>query len=68
MSLDASAERIRLALDLFSAGEALMRQRLRRLHPAWSEAQLEDRVAEWLRERPGARNGDAAGRPTKRLG
>jgi hypothetical protein len=67
MSLDASAEKIRLALDLFATGEALMRQQLRRRHPDWTEAQLRRGLLEWLRERPGAENGDAAGRPTNRL-
>jgi hypothetical protein len=66
MSLDASAERIRLALDLFATGEALMRQRLRRLHPDWAEARLQQELMAWLRERPGAEAGDAQGRPTNR--
>ena len=67
MAADAAAIRFRLALDLFATGEALMRQRIRRLHPDWTEAQIEGRLAEWLRHRPGAENGDAAGRPTKRF-
>jgi hypothetical protein len=67
MSLDASAEKLRLALDLFATGEALMRQQLRRRHPDWTEAQLRQGLQKWLRERPGAENGDAAGRPTNRL-
>lgn len=67
MSLDASAERMQLALDLFASGEALMRQRLTRLHPDWTEARLHRELLAWLRERPGAEHGDAAGRPTNRL-
>ena len=63
MSLDASAQRVRLALDLFAAGEALMRQQLRRRHPEWTEAELRRGLLEWLRERPGAERGDAAGHP-----
>lgn len=63
MSLDVCAERIRLALDLFATGEALMRQQLRRRHPEWTEAELRRGLLEWLRERPGAESGDAAGRP-----
>lgn len=62
MSLDVCAERIRLALDLFATGEALMRQQLRRRHPEWTEAELRRGLLEWLRERPGAESGDAAGR------
>ena len=64
MGADAAAMRFRLALDLFATGEALMRQRVRRLHPDWSEAQIEGRMTEWLHDRPGAENGDAVGRPT----
>lgn len=63
MAADAAAIRFRLALDL-ATGEELMRQRIRRLYPDWTEAQIEGRMAEWLRDRPGAQNGDAAGRPT----
>ena len=61
MSLDVSALRIRLALDLFATGEALMRQQLRRRHPEWTETELRQGLLEWLRERPGAESGDAAG-------
>ena len=71
MSTEAAAFRLRLALDLFATGEALMRQRLRRLHSEWTEAEIERRVAQWLHERPGAQAGDAEGRPaapSKRLG
>ena len=63
MSGQTAAMRFRLALDLFSTGEALMRQRLRRLHPSWSEDRIEVEIGDWLRERPGAETGDAAGRP-----
>jgi len=63
MSGQIAAMRFRLALDLFSTGEALMRQRLRRSNPHWSEERIEDAIVKWLRERPGAEMGDAAGRP-----
>lgn len=63
MSGQTAAMRFRLALDMFSTGEALMRQRLRRLHPRWSEDRIEDGIRDWLRERPGAEAGDATGRP-----
>lgn len=58
-----AAERLRLALELFGAGEAVMRQNLRRKHPDENESQIEARLAAWLRERPGAEHGDAPGRP-----
>jgi hypothetical protein len=61
MSAD-PALRFRLALDLFDTGEAMMRQRLHRLHPDWTPAQIEGLVVRWLHERPGAEQGDAAGR------
>ena len=62
MASEAAARRFRLALDMFATGEALMRQRLRRLQPQWTEAQIEGAIGEWLRRRPGAEDGDAAGR------
>jgi hypothetical protein len=67
MPLVASSEKIRVALDLFATGEALMRQQLRRRHPEWTELRLEQQLQAWLRERPGAAEGDAVGRPTNRL-
>ena len=60
---DSPADRLRLALDLFAAGEAMMRQNLRRLHPDASEAEIERRLVAWLQERPGAEHGDANGIP-----
>lgn len=65
MALDhaAAARRLQVALDLFEAGVAMMRQKLRREHPDWSEAEVEARLSAWLQERPGAEHGDAAGRP-----
>ena len=61
--LEAAARRLRLALDLFRTGEEMMRQRLRREHPELSEREIERRLLEWLRERPGAEHGDAPGKP-----
>jgi hypothetical protein len=60
--LAAAARRLRLALELYEAGEAMMRQRLRREHPHLSEREIEARLMAWLMERPGAELGDAAGR------
>ena len=48
---------------MFATGEALMRQRLRREHPELTAGEIEDRLIEWLRVRPGAETGDASGRP-----
>ena len=58
-----AAERLRLAFDLFAAGEAMMRQNLRRRFPGASDREIEDHLLAWLAERPGAEHGDAAGRP-----
>jgi hypothetical protein len=58
---DAPARRLRLALDLFAAGEEMMRQVLRRRHPDLSDADIETRLVAWLHERPGAPFGDAPG-------
>jgi hypothetical protein len=57
-----SAERFQIALALFELGTRMLQQRLRRRHPHASEAQLDDLVATWLRQRPGAEHGDAEGR------
>jgi hypothetical protein len=61
---DAAAvtERFRVALDLFAAGEGMMRRRIRREHPELNAAAIEARLADWLRTRPGAEHGDAVGR------
>jgi hypothetical protein len=56
-------ERLRLAFDLHEAGVSMMRARLRREHPDASPEAIERLLGEWLRTRPGAPHGDAAGRP-----
>ena len=58
-----AAERLRLALEMFGAGEAMMRQKLRREHPDETDAEIEGRLIAWLQHRPGAEAGDAVGRP-----
>jgi hypothetical protein len=57
-----AAARLRLALDLFATGVALMRQNLRRRFPQASDAEIGRRLTAWLGERPGAEHGDAEGR------
>jgi len=59
----AAAQRLRLALDLFESGEAVMRQNLRRKFPEATEAEIEERLTNWLRHRPGAEQGDSSGKP-----
>ena len=57
-----SAAKLRLALDLFGSGVALMRCKLRRERPDADEAEIEQALTAWLRTRPGAEHGDAPGR------
>jgi hypothetical protein len=54
----AVAERLRSALDLMTAGTALMRQRIRREQPGLSADEVNARMLRWLRARPA----DAPGR------
>jgi hypothetical protein len=61
------AEKFRAALELHEAGVAVMRQNLRRRNPGASAAKIEELLSAWLRTRPGAEHGDAAGRPSSRL-
>jgi hypothetical protein len=57
------ARNLRLALELFEAGEALKRQSLRRAYPDATDAEIESMIVEWLHDRPGAPHGDCPGRP-----
>jgi hypothetical protein len=57
------AQRLRVALDLFELGEAMLRQRWRRVRPMASETEIEAAVAAWRTERAGAEHGDAPGKP-----
>ena len=57
-----AGESLRVALDLFDTGVALMLENLRRQYPQADEEELTRRLASWLRYRPGAEAGDADGR------
>lgn len=46
------ARGLRIAFDLFEAGEAIMRQNLRRRYPEASESEIEAKLIAWLRDRP----------------
>lgn len=63
---DIPAARLRMALELFEAGERLMRQNLRRRFPSASAEELDRKLVEWLRRRPGAEVADAEGRSIPR--
>lgn len=62
------AARLRIALELHALGEQMQRQRLRRERPAITDAELDDAIRAWLRERPGAEHGDAVGPRSARFG
>jgi len=55
-------QKMRVVCELFESGVELMRQNLRRRHPVESDLEIEARLVEWLRTRPGAEHGDAVGR------
>ena len=57
------AVKLRMALDLAEVAEKMLRQRLRRESPDTPDSEIEERVAEWYRRRPGAEFGDGQGRP-----
>jgi hypothetical protein len=58
-----ASQRFAMALELLEAGEAIMRQNLRRKFPGADEADIERRLREWRLSRPGAPDGDALGKP-----
>ena len=55
--------RLRLAVELCDFGIDLMRENLRRDNPTATEPELDVLLAAWLRQRPGAEDGDAEGVP-----
>lgn len=59
------AQRLRLALDLFDAGESMMRQTFKRRYPSDSVEEIETRVNLWLSDRPGAPIGDSSGQAVR---
>jgi hypothetical protein len=61
------AEKLRAALELHEVGVELMGQNLRRRHPDASDETIEQLLTDWVRTRPGAEHGDAAGRPSTRI-
>jgi Rv0078B-related antitoxin len=63
MDPELAARRFRTTLALFEAGVSMMRQNLRRRFPEASEEEIQARLTEWLRHRPGAEHGDCTGRP-----
>jgi len=60
-----AGERIEAALELFDLSVDLLRTRLRREQPALPDEEIEEAVRSWLHRRPGAPDGDSAGRPRR---
>ena len=60
---DLASQRMVMALDLYDASEAIVRQSWRRKLPQADDGEIERRVSEWLLSRPGAPLGDTPGRP-----
>lgn len=52
-------------VDLFETGLSLMRQNLRRAAPDATDAEIDRRLGEWLRHRPGAEDGDGCQHDTR---
>lgn len=67
MDKAAAARRLRIAIDMYEVGERMQRQRLRRLHPGATDAQIEAKLAAWRQRRPGAEFGDCPGTPSTRF-
>jgi len=53
---------VQTASELHAFAIAMLRARLRREHPRWSEAAIDAEVKRWQLARPGAEHGDAEGR------
>ena len=45
------AQRFQVALDLYQAGEDIMRQNLRRRFPELNEREIEEKLVQWLQKR-----------------
>ena len=58
-----TAERLKVAFDLFEFGRAVRRQRIVRENPGLSPAEVDEMLVAWLSVRPRAQSGDAQGRP-----
>ena len=55
------SSRFRTAMDLFAAGEGMMRLKLARDNPTLTADEVEKLLTKWLRQRPGAERGDCPG-------
>ncbi|HHU08865.1 MAG TPA: hypothetical protein GXZ60_02435 [Intrasporangiaceae bacterium] len=67
MTADTPAARLRVALEMADLGEQLVRSRLRRDHPDWTDEQVQAGIDRWRRDRPGALFGDYPGPRSSRV-
>jgi hypothetical protein len=56
-----AAERLALACELFDDALEMLRLRLERQHPDWTDDAIERELERWVVARPGAEDGDVAG-------
>jgi hypothetical protein len=59
---DQAVERFQTACELFELGCAIMERNLRRQHGDLGPGAIQQLLARWLLDRPGAEPGDAPGR------
>jgi hypothetical protein len=59
---EAATSGVAQSFELTELGMRMLAQRYRREHPEATEREVEDHVRAWLRDRPGAPDGDAVGR------
>ncbi len=57
----AALERMQMTFELYEVAETMKRQNIRRRHPELDDAEVEERVVEWLYHRPGVEHGDVDG-------
>jgi hypothetical protein len=53
---------------MYEFGERMARSGLRRRNPGASNEEIAQMLRDWREARPGAPDGDAAGRPSRRFG
>jgi hypothetical protein len=61
------SRRLRLALDMYEFGERMALANLCRRHPEASDEQIATMLRRWRRERSGAPEGHAVGKPSQRF-
>ena len=60
---DSSRQKVRTALDLLKRGTRIKTEEIRRNNPNASEREIQMRLANWIRNKPGATYGDGDGQP-----